>query len=408
MSDAAMAVTISKAAQALIEAGKAKYSSGGVRLMDGTLVELYKLAAPTAEGQTARILSKAVSKVLADPQSLLNALPAEFRGPAMNLAETLLNQAIGNPQKTAQIAEGLLKTAGTAAANLGAITSGAAGIPNLYMTFQNGQKLNRVLQSVTSLNSIAWAGTAIGSANLALSAVSFAVLSSKIDGLSNKLDTIAEEIKQEMRKIQTEGMVLDTQILIDNLMSTVHILEKDRLTMPEAFHIESFLNEAKNTIQWWVNKFNNSDCEESEAIFTLLFDLSAMYAAVLKEYGAQYFYLNGSYPGNYDSWVQVFRFIDEPELKKKLKQMLWASNPVALTETLADSFDFTLNTIHLQVQDLAEYKEIVPTLPKEAHFDFDAFMKEKIEKGEVEVVEQAENDDPREAILLQKNGYAAV
>ena len=35
-------------------------------------------------------------------------------------------------------------------------------------------------------------------------------------------------------------------------------------------------------------------------------------------------------------------------------------------------------------------------------------MKEKIEKGEVEVVEQAENDDPREAILLQKNGYAAV
>ena len=47
-------------------------------------------------------------------------------------------------------------------------------------------------------------------------------------------------------------------------------------------------------------------------------------------------------------------------------------------------------------------------MPKEAHFDFDAFIKDKIEKGEVEIVEKAECEDPREEVLLQQNGYAAV
>ena len=279
---------------------------------------------------------------------------------------------------------------------------------NLGVSIKNGIKLDRVLKTMMVLKNIAWSGTAIGAVNLALNAAGLATLSRKIDGVNKRLDQIASEIKQEMRNIQTEGMIQSTRKLIDNLISVADILEKNDLNRNDNIAIQEYLNTAKNDINWWAEKYKQSSNEESSAIFTLLYDLSAMYAAVLKEYGAQYYYCNGSYPGNYNNWIRAFDYVDDKDLQKRLKRTIWLANPIATSEKLADAFDFTLNSIRLQAQDIAEYKEIVPYLPKEAHDDFDAYIRDKIEKGEVEIVDEAETEDPREAVLLQQNGYSAA
>ena len=61
----------------------------------------------------------------------------------------------------------------------------------------------------------------------------------------------------------------------------------------------------------------------------------------------------------------------------------------------------------VQSQELQEVQEVIPQLSREAYFDFDTFVKKKIDSGEVEIIEHALDEDPRERVLLGKNGFAA-
>ena len=133
-----------------------------------------------------------------------------------------------------------------------------------------------------------------------------------------------------------------------------------------------------------------------------------MYESVVKEYSAQYFYLEGHFPGNMDSWMEVFGYTDSTPLRSGLKRTIWLANPVDTTEKLESAYDFTLNTVRLQQQELEETKQIVPEMPREVYLDFDNYVMQKIEAGEVEIVEQPQQEDPRERVLLRKNGFAAA
>ena len=42
------------------------------------------------------------------------------------------------------------------------------------------------------------------------------------------------------------------------------------------------------------------------------------------------------------------------------------------------------------------------------YFNFDSYVNRKIIDGDVEIVDQALDEDPRERILLHKNGFAMV
>jgi hypothetical protein len=92
-------------------------------------------------------------------------------------------------------------------------------------------------------------------------------------------------------------------------------------------------------------------------------------------------------------------------LQSGIKRTIWLANPTETTEKLEEPYDFTLNTIHLQYQELIDTKEVIPQLPREAYFDFDSFVKQKFDSRDVEVVDQALEEDPRERMLLRKNGF---
>jgi hypothetical protein len=130
-----------------------------------------------------------------------------------------------------------------------------------------------------------------------------------------------------------------------------------------------------------------------------------MYTSVLKEYCAQYYYLENCFPGNYPDWAEVYMYVDSNKVQSGLKRTIWLANPTETTENLEGTFDFTLNTIHLQYQELQETKEVIPLLSREAYFDFDTFVKQKLDSGDVEVIDQALEEDSRESVLFRKNGF---
>lgn len=72
---------------------------------------------------------------------------------------------------------------------------------------EDSQKLNRVINMLSSLQGIAWANTAIGAANMALTVMNFTVINSKLNGLAQQITSAVADLKREMKAIQLEDIV---------------------------------------------------------------------------------------------------------------------------------------------------------------------------------------------------------
>ena len=275
----------------------------------------------------------------------------------------------------------------------------------MVLSYQNGKKLNTIINTLSKLEGIAWATVAVGAANMALTAMSFAVINSKLDGISNRITNAVADLKREMKAIQLENKAVEILTLIGNLKSASHYLSINSLGRQDEMQIEGYLNGARQLIVWLKDRFEKAEPIESGTLFSLLFDLTSFYSAVLKEYCTQYFYLEDCFPGNFSAWLEVFSFADSKDVHSCLKRTIWLANPIETTEKLEAAYDFTLNTVHLQLQDLHATKEIIPQVPREVVVDFDNYVKRKIDSGDVEIVEQALDEDPRERVLLRSNGF---
>ena len=335
----------------MLQAGKAFLGPGGVRLPNGQFVELYKLLGPS----------------LSNTNMMISAI---------------------NPVSFATDAAGLISQSA-----------------NMVLSYQNGKKLNTIINTLSKLQGITWATTALGAANMALTAMSFAVINSKLDGISNQITYAIADLKREMKAIQLEEKSVEILTLIGNLKSASHYLSINSLGRQDEMQIEGYLNGARQLIVWLKDRFEKAEPKESGTLFSLLFDLTSFYSAVLKEYSTQYFYLEDCFPGNYSVWLEAFSYADSKDVHSSLKRTIWLANPIETTEKLEAAYDFTLNTVHLQLQDLNDAKEIIPQVPHEVVVDFDNYVKRKIDSGDVDIVEKALDEDPRERVLLRSNGF---
>lgn len=359
MTDMEVVLYLSKRALQLVKTGKAVLSSGGVRLADGTLFEMYK-----------PVLMKAGK----------NASKGALR----------LATSVGNGMFALDP------------------VSATAGVANAVMSYKNGIKLDHVIKGMGLLNSLGWATTALSAANIALNAAGFAVVCAKLNGLSKKIDDLAVDLKSEMHAIHMEDKILQIRELNNNLKSVVDHLGRAGLQEYDVLQIEQYLNEATELIRWLANTVVKLPAESCNKVFTLLFDLSSFFASVLKEYGTQFFYRYNAFPANYDYWMKAFQFIEEKEIKKCLKRTIWQAEPLAVTERLEQAFDFSVNVVKLQAYDLDKNKEIIPEIPAEVYANMSDFIQKQIDQNLVEEVDDTQFDTMREEILLQQNGYAAA
>ena len=87
---------------------------------------------------------------------------------------------------------------------------------------------------------------------------------------------------------------------------------------------------------------------------------------------------------------------------------IWILEPTATSKQMTDAFNFSINAIHMQALSLLEYRELIRILPEEAYRNFDEYLKNKIDKGEVEIIESDEINKNEADMLLQENGYMAA
>lgn len=301
---------------ALLAAGKAKFSSGGVRLNNGQLVELYKNIQPF--------------------QNMTQIAPKSAPNPgATNMQLTNLANGI----------QGLMSSA-------------------------------ELLQKMVYFNS------AMSVVNCAITVAGFAIVSEKLNELSSKVDTIADTLKE----YHMEDRIMDLKKSMNYLRSAIDRLNKAGLKDYDVLQIEEYLNSAQVELEWLFQAFEEATNEESEKLFQLLFDVSAIYANVLKEYGTKYYYSFGSFPGNYDRWLETLSFFKKSGFEENVRKMVWISHPVALSQQIREATNATVNILSFEYEQVLGNKELVLALPEKASVNMMDYLQEKLDAKEFEYV----------------------
>ena len=93
-------------------------------------------------------------------------------------------------------------------------------------------------------------------------------------------------------------------------------------------------------ILWLENQFEIASPLESGTLFTLLFDLTSMYTSVLKEYSAQYYYLEEAYSNTDGTFTLGERIYNR--LREKEQIMLNAIENQVLEKVTSTEEDLNL------------------------------------------------------------------
>lgn len=347
MSDVELMVKISREAYDLYKAGKATLSSGGVRLLDGSMFKMYQT----------------IEK--------------------------------GSQESLAQQGMGLLKELSKGAAANNALLKNIGNRVNI------GNALNQKnFESLMKLTKLSWIQVWLEAVNCVATVACFAVVNRQLTDISGRLSQFVDEYRKDK--------VDEIRILVSNLITANGILKNFNFTDTGITQIAEYLNQAQIRIQNLAADYENNAYGTGKDTFHLLYNLTSAYTSVLKEYGAQYYYHSGDFPPLYDSWIDTLSYVDQDSFKNRLKRSIWILEPTATSEQMADAFNFSINAIHMQVLSLLKYRELIKILPEEAYRNFDEFLKNKMEKGEVEIVDGDEMTENEADMLLQENGYMAA
>ena len=374
-----LSVCVSREVWRLIQEGKAKLQAGGVRAMDGTLIEQYR-----------PIFTKSGS------DTRMGVMPFAFHSAEMEPAADLF-RAVKCLAET-PLVQGKLKDLSSMlpfdlqSREQDAIWGAVQSIWRYANSPTVKKKLKKLAVTLKKTN-VPWAQSALQMSNLTLTSVGFAVINARLDELSQQIARGFEDMKEEMRSIQLEDRLTSIEKLMDNLKSAAALLKRQGLTRTDILPVEEYLNEAKSQIKWLSEKFQKSSGTARVPLFTCIYNLSTVFGALIKEYGAQHYYLVGAFPQNYDGWIDALRFTIEETVAEDMKSCVWMQAPLASTDELDTTCAFSLNTMEMQIKELESLRENLPLMPKEAYFDFEGFLKSKFDNGEITLVDSAEVED---------------
>ena len=157
MTAVSVAMSISKAAMKLVKAGQAVVSSGGVRLLDGTMFEMAKPV--VSSGITSKLSAFALGPL----------------GSGLNIASSLASNV-----QCAMIQQGV----------------NAANI-KLDETIQRLGRLETAMQGLNSIQVLSWANTALSLANSGISIAGFYLTLTKLNNIDDEIKAFIDRYQRD-------------------------------------------------------------------------------------------------------------------------------------------------------------------------------------------------------------------
>lgn len=335
--------TLSKKAMKMVENGEAMISAGGVRTLDGKMVEMVQ---PTVSSKTSDVLSSVVGKI-GDVNEAVSQIKSIISGGGINLVSSLAaNVQCGFIQHGVNIANN-----------------------KLDKLMETVSSIADALGNLSTINVLSWVNSAFSVANMGISIKGF---KDTLAGLDNVQDSINEFV--DMYKADRHNdMIQQYGVNRDNLLRTLDYLEEfyeissdtDDYFKIRVDAIEHILVEAENYIKRIMHDFTEHriDCQLG---CDIIFNLTSIFTQTMNAYMCQYYYVYGKACTRISA-LDLLEEIKSPEFKAAMRAYM--DDPAVFTSvspiSLAAARRVAFESINQQENRLNACAEIVKMLPRE-------------------------------------------
>ena len=362
-----LAYEISKDAMKLVKAHKAVISSGGVRMLDGSLFELAKPIAQTAGGA-------GPFGPLTFVSSLGNNIQSVFIQKGVNKA----NRGIKDLKKQGvEIIRDLdLIHADTIEIKRGMISmmdelydvNRSVDILNMKADF-NLLQMNQLQNMVRSLGAVTWLNCALGILNSGISIVGFSQVLSTLSSISEQISALEQKIDWNLMNYYRQNF----ESFYNQIRTDIQSLQNYELKPSKMHFIPEHLNQIQPflervRIDFLAGNINN------ELACNIIFGLTNAFAQEIQFYSARYLYEKGELPAAYDSWVKVIAAISERDFVSKLETAISLEYMDLTLKQQKEIIDTSVLTSSLQLDNLVFSNLLTDKITEMEYLDFDKYL----------------------------------
>ena len=366
MADVVLAYKISKNAMKLVKAGKAVVSSGGVRMLDGSLVELAKPVAQTVGGSPLSPLTFV--------SSIGNNIQSAFIQKSVNKA----NRSLKVLKK--QGVE-IIKDLDLIHADTLEIKNGMASMMDeLYDVNHNVAilnekadisllQMNQLNNMVHGLQAVTWLNCAFGILNIGISIAGFTKVLSTLSGISEQISALDQRIGWNLMndyRQQFDGYY-------NQIRTDIQALQNPELKPSRMHQIPEHLNNMQPFIERVRIDFEAGNVD-NELACNIIFGLTNPFAQEVQFYSVRYLYEKGELPAAYDSWIKVLTDIGEENFQARLERALSLEHMDLTLKEQKDILDASVVSSRLQLDNMMFSNLLTDNIPEMEYLNFDNYL----------------------------------
>ena len=326
MAGSELLFSISKEALKLVQSGQATISSGGVRLLDGTIFELAKPA--VSQGFS----SLAGSIVSGNPVGIVTNVVNMASSLAQNVQSALIMRDLGvvgaNVSSIGTQVNGMVGTLDGISSAIGVmnnnITAMGTGIESILAQCTS---MSAALGSLQQITALSWVGTAFSLANCGISIVSFAMTMNKLSGIQKLMEEFHDQYTED-RKSDTNEKFWNCYLNLKNDIGKLNGLAEEKEKDPEYISLKGYshffeehINETASFIRKLLHELTGKTAKNRTNIKIIL-PLYAILAQTINEYCCLYYYAFRQTHHMLDEWNSFLHDVTSEDFHYALRQHL--------------------------------------------------------------------------------------
>lgn len=244
-------------------------------------------------------------------------------------------------------------------------------------------KQDQIISNDQALTQIAWMNYAVNCRTYELTYQGFQTVIERLDTISAQLNRLQERL--DRREFNNTTKMYNKYK--GNLKTMAALMETKRFNIGDsAANFEQMITVVQVHFEQLYSDLNNEEQSLQLALESIVF-LIEPYCYVIRRYSALYFYENGGYPANYDTWTAIVNcIIADSRFKKRLEYFLRVNSELNLEEILIarNKAMFNLQGIIAQI-DFDHRYALCHT--KEQYLSIDKQLEDKIVANDYKVVD---------------------
>lgn len=265
--------TVSKQAFSMVLNQQAKIDSGGIRLLDGKILEMAKPAVESA-------ISSAASQVLS-PLTLVSSV-------ANNIQSAMIQKGVNAANAKLDV--------------------------SLNKIIQVQNQLQQLSSTVVGLG---WMNLAVGVLNGAITLYGFKKTFGYMEKIEHEILSVKESIEQQKKN----NMIREYDEYKNQISSQLDFLEQYGFNISVVLEVTKLLDGIDAFLESVYQQLVHGELSEDIAC-PVYISLGIVYLQFIQYYVKRYFEQHGKFPPNYEKWMRVGNRFEEGIFKEKLKKYL--------------------------------------------------------------------------------------